>query len=82
MKGFASETIIVSGTFLLGSRPVLGGILMCLGSLSALISFSIEFGRDQKKEKLLDAVEKILTALSETTQKVDLSVFKQNSNFH
>ena len=82
MKGFASEALIVSGTLLWRNHPTLAGILLSIGILCALIRFSIDFGREQKKEKLLDAGEKILTSLCESSQKIDLSAFKQNTNFH
>ena len=82
MRGFASEALICSGAFLINSHPVISGFMIVLGVCCAFARFSISFVREQKKEKLIDATEKILTSISKNADEINLRSFAQGQNFH
>lgn len=67
MKGFTSETLVVCGTFLFGQNSYFGSFLISLGIVSSFVRFIVNFNRDSKLDKMLEAGEKIATTIVEAS---------------
>jgi hypothetical protein len=79
MKGFTPEVLIVCGTYLVSDHPILSGTMLALGCLSSFIRYSINFTRDQKREKFIDAGYEALTSIIEAANKAEAASFWTNT---
>lgn len=79
MKGFASESLILGGVFLYEKSPYASIAMISLGLVSSTLRFLLFFNRHQRVDKIIEAGEKIVAAITDaasTASKIQWENFK------
>jgi|TARA_R110000824_G_scaffold60050_6_gene160875 hypothetical protein len=73
MRGFASEALIICGSFSFQHSATLSLCLIVLGCLSALIRYTSEIGKASNKEKFYEVASNLVQKIVETPNPIEVA---------